>query len=193
MVNEVTSGRWSMHEYIAHGYAFVREAPGDLLNQLRSQVRLRAGWCDLIQTLKASNDRLHVVSNGLDFYIREFLPDSIPLTSFVARYDGRYHIDLPRGCALLPGEEFKVNRVRQLAADGEFGQLVYVGDGRADFAPSLFCNVVCAVRGSRLAQMRQRHSLPTVEFDSFDTVAELVLRHHRQAPTPDPTSPSVLA
>ena len=182
MVEEVNCGRWTMHQYMAHGYAWVPESPSYLLNDLRSRVRMREGWKDFLQIQGASNDQLHVVSNGLDFYIREFVPESIPISSFVARYDGRYRVDLPHGCVLLPGEEFKANRVRQLAADSALEHAVYIGSGRADFTPALFCDTVFAVRGSQLAQLRQSYSLPAIEFDSFETVTEFILSASSQRP-----------
>jgi 2-hydroxy-3-keto-5-methylthiopentenyl-1-phosphate phosphatase len=175
MVDEVDNGHWTMHEYIAHGYSFVPEAPRILLDELRSEVRFRAGFADFLQVIQASNNQLQIVSNGLDFYIREFLPEPTPIMSFVARFDGRYRVELPQGCVLLPGEEFKVNRVRHLIAELSFDQVVYIGDGRADFAPSLFCDTVFAVRDSRLAQLRESYGLSSIEFDTFDTVTDFIL------------------
>ena len=175
MVDEVNNGHWTMHQYIAHGYSFVPEAPTLLLDRLKSQVRIRAGWTDFLQVVQASNNQLHIVSNGLDFYIREFLPESTPISSFIARFNGRYDVDLPRGCVLLPGEEFKINRVRRLIADQSFELTVYIGDGRADFAPSLFCDTVFAVRDSRLAQLRASHGLSSIEFDTFEPVTDFLL------------------
>jgi len=175
MVDEVNNGHWTMQKYMAHGYSFVPEAPSVLLNQLKSEVCIRDGWTDFLQVVQASSDQLQVVSNGLDFYIREFLPESTPISSFIARFNGRYHVDLPRGCALLPGEEFKVNRVRHLVADQSLAQTIYIGDGRADFAPSLFCDTVFAVRDSRLARLRESYGLSAIEFDTFDTVTDFLL------------------
>jgi len=175
MVDEVNNGHWTMHEYIAHGYSFIPEAPSLLLDKLRNEIRIRSGWTDFLHVVQASNDQLRIVSNGLDFYIREFLPKSTPISSFIARFNGRYYVDLPRGCVLLPGEEFKVNRVRQLVADQTLAQTVYIGDGRADFAPSLFCDTVFAVRDSRLAQLRESYGLTSIEFDTFETVTDFLL------------------
>jgi 2-hydroxy-3-keto-5-methylthiopentenyl-1-phosphate phosphatase len=175
MVDEVNNGHWTMHEYIAHGYSFVSEAPSVLLDKLKSEVSIRAGWTDFLQVVQASNHQLRIVSNGLDFYIREFLPKSTPISSFIARFNDRYYVDLPRGCVLLPGEEFKVNRVRQLVSDQSLDQTVYIGDGRADFAPSLFCDTVFAVRDSHLARLRESYGLSSIEFDTFDTVTDFLL------------------
>lgn len=187
MVAEVNCGNWSMHQYIAHGYGFVREQPSHIVADLRERVRLRNGWSEFVHSLDPTSDPLCIVSNGLGFYIREFVPAAIPIMSFEARFNGRYHVELPKGCVLLPGEEFKVNRARQLMADSGQRHVVYIGDGRADFAPSMFCDTVFAVRGSQLAHLRENYSLPTFEFDTFDTITQFVLsassqRLHQPAP-----------
>src|ERR1039457_162272 len=172
MVGEVFSGHWSMHQYVAHGYGFVREPPDALLSQLRTKLQMRAGWPRFFNTFNVSRTPLQIVSNGLDLYIRDFVSDSLPVSCFNARFDGSYHVDLPKGCELLNGEEFKVNRVRQLIAECGATQVAYVGDGRADFEPALLCNNIFAVRESRLASLCRAHSIPTMEFDSFETVTE---------------------
>jgi len=172
MLSEVAGGRWSMHRYIAHGYGFVREPPDTLRTQLKSRVQIRRGWSRFLNVVHASKSRLHIVSNGLDLYIRDFVPEGIQISCFNARYDGCYQVDLPEGCVLSDGEEFKVNRVRQLIADNRRELVAYVGDGRADFEPALLCNLIFAVRESQLAYLCRSHSIATVEFDSFDTVAE---------------------
>lgn len=175
MTQEVEAGRWNMLSYIAHGYAFVQEPPDQLLDQLVREVRLRKGWLRFVEAVAASLVSLHIVSNGLSFYIRRFLPESIAVTCLVARFDGVYDIQLPAGCVLLPGEDFKVNRVRALLSRYPGQPSVYVGDGRADFAPALLCDQVFAVRGSRLAALRKAQGLATTEFESFDAVTNLVL------------------
>jgi 2,3-diketo-5-methylthio-1-phosphopentane phosphatase len=172
MVNEVVSGRWTMYQYIAHGYSFVSVAPDELLSQLNVQVQIRAGWRRFVGTTKASKAKLHIVSNGLDMYIRNFVPASIPVSCFSAQFDRFYRVRLPEGCDLSNGEEFKVNCVRQLIAESGNKRVVYVGDGRADFEPALLCHNIFAVRESRLALLCRAHSIAMVEFDSFDTVID---------------------
>ncbi len=171
MVSEVAGGRWSMHHYIAHGYGFVREPPDTLRTQLKARVQIRPGWSRFLDVVKASKSRLHIVSNGLDLYIRDFVPGSVQVSCFCASFDGSYRVDLPEGCVLTNGEEFKVNRVRQLIAAHGKELVAYVGDGRADFEPALLCNLIFAVRESKLAYLCRSHSIATVEFDSFETVA----------------------
>jgi 2-hydroxy-3-keto-5-methylthiopentenyl-1-phosphate phosphatase len=172
MVQEVMSGRWSMREYIAHGYGYVRDPPPSILNQLRNSVQLRSGWHKFLSAVKSAEAELQIISNGLDFYIREFIPEFVEVSCFNARFNGTYEVRLPEDCALSDGEEFKVGRVRQLIASRGNRPAAYVGDGRADFEPALLCNYIFAVRESRLALLCKANSIAMIEFDSFDTVTE---------------------
>ena len=172
MVGEVTGGRWSMQRYIAHGYSFVRDPPDVIRRRLKTRVQIRAGWSRFLDVVHASKARLHIVSNGLDFYIRDFVPANVQVSCFSASFDGMFHVHLPDGCALSNGEEFKVNRVRQLIAECGKQLVTYVGDGRADFEPALLCNRIFAVRDSQLARLCRGHSIATIEFDTFNTVAD---------------------
>ena len=172
MANNVLEGRWTMLEYIAHGYRFVRLSPTELLTELRATVQLRKGWDRFIAAVHGHHVKLHIVSNGLQFYIREYVPASVPVACYEAEFDGAYRVKLPPGFELSKGEEFKVKCVRELMAGYLRNQVVYIGDGRADFEPALLCQRIFAVRESRLARECRAHAIGTVEFDSFDTITE---------------------
>jgi len=177
MVAEVEAGRWTMHRYIAHGYGFVREEPGRLIAYLKTCVRYRAGWSRFVESVRHADHVLNVVSNGLDLYIREFVPDSVPITCFAARYvAGQYHVELPARCDLPRGEDFKTYSVERLILQHQAAHVMYIGDGRADYVPATLCDTVFAVRGSRLADMRKAAGLVTFEFESFDTIAEFLVQ-----------------
>ena len=171
MNEDVLAGRIRMQEYIGRGYAFVHDSPAALLDELRKTVRIRRGFHTFYEKLVERDIPFHVVSNGLDFYMRAFLPASVRLACFVARFEGgAYRVDLPPGVALAPGEEFKVNRVKHLRRLHR-GPCVFVGDGRADFEPARLCDRVFAVEGSRLSQLCREANTPAVEFRTFDDVA----------------------
>lgn len=172
MVSNVLEGRWSMIEYIAHGYGFVRTKPSDLLRELQSKVQIRKGWERFLASVQRHHVSLHIVSNGLRFYIREYVPVSVPVTCYDAEFDGAYRAKLPDGVELRDGEEFKVKSVRELIARHRHEQVVYIGDGRADFQPALLCHSIFAVRESRLAGECRSHAIAMVEFDSFDTITD---------------------
>lgn len=178
MVDLVSGGHWTMLRYIAHGYSCVTEPPDTLLAKVNSKIEIRHGWEVFLEAVTRAGADLHMVSNGLDLYIRQYIPDNIPVWCFTARYTGHYHVELPSKCCLAPGEEFKVSRAKHLIAGSSPERAIYIGDGRADFAPSLLCDTVFAVRESRLAQLRRSHSLDVIEFDSFDEIAAFVATRH---------------
>ena len=137
MVGQVVQRNWTMYQYIAHGYGHVRSAPDQILSELDGRVAIRRGWQRFIACTSAAGANLHIVSNGLDFYIRQYVPASIQVACFSAHFDGSYRVELPAGCTLGDGEDFKVNRARKLIAEYGDRTVVYVGDGRADFEPAL--------------------------------------------------------
>jgi 2,3-diketo-5-methylthio-1-phosphopentane phosphatase len=183
MVSEVLRNNWSMYQYIAYGYSHVRIAPERLLLELSERVRIRHGWTRFLTLVGVSNARLHIVSNGLDFYIRKYVPDWVPISCYSARFDETYRVELPPDCELDNRTEFKVNQVRQLIRDSGEEMVVYVGDGRADFEPALLCSRIFAVRESNLANTCRLHCINKVEFDSFDTVAECLALHSVAPPS----------
>lgn len=107
MVSQVVQRNWTMYQYIAHGYGQVRVAPDQILSDLVGRVEIRHGWQRFVARSSAAGAKLHIVSNGLDFYIRQYVPASIQVSCFSARFDGSYRIDLPAGCTLEAGEDFR--------------------------------------------------------------------------------------
>jgi HAD superfamily phosphoserine phosphatase-like hydrolase len=176
MVEAVTARRITMVEFIGRGYAWVPKPPGELVRELAARVRIRRGFVELVERARASGWTLEIVSCGLDFYIREFLPTDVHFQSFVARHDGSYRVELPAGVSLEPGEEYKPRCVRSLRRAHPAEMAVYVGDGRADFEPATLCDRILAVRGSRLARFCQSAGTAFTPFDTFDEVVAAVER-----------------
>ena len=172
MVAAVTGGRWNEAKYVAYGYGFISAVPQDILGYLREVVRIRPGWNAFLACVARGNFRLHVLSNGLDFCVKEFIGSVASTSSLVSQFDGRYHVDLPHGCMLLPGEEFKAHCVSRLIAESQPSQTIYIGSSLSDHASALLCDRVFAIRNGALAKMRRTRGLPTVEFDSFDVLIE---------------------
>jgi 2-hydroxy-3-keto-5-methylthiopentenyl-1-phosphate phosphatase len=166
MIDDVTAGRISMLELMERGYSFVRKPPAEIVEELRPRVRVRPGLPELARRMSCE-----VLSCGLDFYIRAFLPCDVPFQSFVATYDGAYHVAFPQGVSLAPGEEFKANRVRALRETHPGKPIVYVGDGRADLEPARLCDRIFAVRGSRLEALCRRGGVAHTVFEVFSEVA----------------------
>jgi HAD superfamily phosphoserine phosphatase-like hydrolase len=176
MVEAVTARRITMVEFMGRGYAWVPKPPAELIRELTPRVRIRQGFGELVVRAQASGWTLEIVSCGLDFYIREFLPKGVHFQSLVARHDGSYRVELAPGLVLEPGEEYKAHCVRALRQARPADRAVYVGDGRADFEPAQLCDRILAVRGSRLARLCEGAGVAFTPFDMFDEVTAAIER-----------------
>ena len=108
-----------------------------------------------------------MVSHGLAFYIADLLPPEIPFVAFAGAFDGaRWHVTLPPGISLGPGEDFKSHVVADLRRQHPGRPTVYLGDGRLDLLAAETCDEIFAVRGSKLAELAPRARL----FDGLEEV-----------------------
>jgi 2-hydroxy-3-keto-5-methylthiopentenyl-1-phosphate phosphatase len=163
-------GKISMVERIGVGYARVKCPPDRLLEQIEGRIHIRSGFADFVRTVAERKWHLRILSCGLHFYIEKFLPAGIPCDCFTGRFDGTWRVLLPRGVRLAPGEDFKLHMLEKRAARCPGARLVYIGDGRSDFEPAKRCDLVFAVRASKLARLCDRERIACTEFSRFEDV-----------------------
>lgn len=168
------SGAMSTLELMDVGWRAINLPVEELLATARSGVVVRPGLERLLDTCRTHGWSFHVVSNGLDWYLREFLPRDVPFTSYVASLDADgWRVRLPAGYVLPSGMDFKVHVLAGLRAHARPGvETVFIGDGRNDFPVARACDRIFAVRGSTLASLCATADVPCGEFDSFDEVTE---------------------
>ncbi|WP_437329591.1 HAD-IB family phosphatase [Sorangium sp. So ce381] len=160
-------GELTPFELLRRGYADVDRPAAELLAELRPHAGLRSGFEDLLALCAHRAWVFHVISHGLPFYIREFLPPGTAFSCFDAVFDGRWRVTVPEAVPLGPGEDFKIRVLDQLkAATGETST-VYIGDGRLDYPAARCCDHVFAVRDSALDVLCARDGIPYTPFDSF--------------------------
>ncbi|WP_438043512.1 HAD-IB family phosphatase [Sorangium sp. So ce128] len=161
------SGELTPFELLRRGYADVDRPAAELLAELRPHAELRSGFADLLALCARRSWVFHVISHGLPFYIREFLPPGTAFSCFDAAFDGRWRVTVPETVRLGPGEDFKIRVLDQLkAATGETST-VYIGDGRLDYPAARCCDRVFAVRDSALDVLCSRDGIPCTPFDGF--------------------------
>ncbi|WP_437593070.1 HAD-IB family phosphatase [Sorangium sp. So ce1000] len=160
-------GEITPFELLRRGYADVHRPAAELLDELRPHAQLRPGFDDLLSLCAHRGWVFHVISHGLPFYIREFLPPGTAFSCFDAVFDGRWRVTVPEAVPLGPGDDFKIRVLDRLkAATGETST-VYIGDGRLDYPAARCCDRVFAVRGSALDVLCGRDGLPCTPFDGF--------------------------
>ncbi|WP_437930712.1 HAD-IB family phosphatase [Sorangium sp. So ce291] len=171
LLSPAGGGQLTAIELLQRGYADVERSPVELLDELRPHAALRPGFEELLALCARRGWVFHVISHGLPFYIREFLPPGTPFSCFDAAFDdGRWRVSVPEAVPLGPGDDFKIRVLEQLkAATGETAT-VYIGDGRLDYPAARRSDRVFAVRGSALDGLCARDGVPRTPFDSFTEI-----------------------
>ncbi|MEO8213846.1 MAG: HAD-IB family phosphatase [Myxococcales bacterium] len=159
-------------EMIARGYAGVHRPADALLAELRPQVRLREGFSLFHALCAESAWPFEVLSYGLSFYLRAFLPAAVTATAFEGTFtDGGWLVTAPAGRTPEGGDDFKVEMARELHERYPDHTSVYIGDGRLDFPAARLCQRIFAVRDSTLARMCRSQGIACDEFTVFGEVA----------------------
>ena len=175
LLREYKEHRISVGEFTARAFAMVKADRHTLLEALKGEVKVRAGFRELVNYCLKKGFRLVIVSNGLDFYIRAVLRDL-----------GLGNIEVHAAQAAFHPEGMKVQYV---GPDGErledgfkeaytqsflkLGyRVTYVGNGDSDIAPTKYAHYVFAT-GDLLAYCRE-NNLKYKPFETFmDVVREL--------------------
>ncbi len=157
LLPDTYAGKVTPLEMIARGYGDLAVPPDALLAEARAHARMRPGLPALAALCRARGWPFVVVSHGLGFYIQDLLPPELPFVAFTGAFDGRrWHVTLPPGMFLPPGEDFKSHVVADLRRRHPGHPTVYLGDGRLDLLAAETCDEIFAVRGSRLAELAPR-------------------------------------
>jgi 2,3-diketo-5-methylthio-1-phosphopentane phosphatase len=138
------------------------------------KIALRPGFRRFLGLLHQHQVPIHLVSDGLDFYIKAFLRRlglaHLDVHANIANFiDGRVYPEFPYAelgcgfCATCKGE-----RVRAIAKPGEFK--VYIGDGLSDRCALDAADLVFA-RGD-FAQLCKEKGVDYVPFEEFLQVAD---------------------
>jgi 2-hydroxy-3-keto-5-methylthiopentenyl-1-phosphate phosphatase len=177
LLRDYQEHRISVGEFNTKAFAMVKADKHTLLEALRGNVKVRAGFHELVNYCLEKGFRLVIVSNGLDFYIRAVLKDlglrnievyaaqaSFHPAGMKVQYVG------PDGKILKDG--FKEAYIKSFLKLGY--RVIYMGNGDSDVAPAKYVHHVFAT-GDLLAYCRE-NNLKYKPFETFiDVVRELDL------------------
>jgi 2-hydroxy-3-keto-5-methylthiopentenyl-1-phosphate phosphatase len=175
LLRDYREHRISVGEFNTRAFAMVKADRHTLLEALKGEVKVRAGFHKLVNYCLKRGFRLVIVSNGLDFYIRAVLKDlglgniemhaaqaSFHPEGMEVQYVG------PDGKRLEDG--FKEAYTQSFLTLGY--RVIYVGNGDSDIAPAKYAHYVFAT-GDLLAYCRE-NNLKYKPFETFmDVVREL--------------------
>jgi len=175
LLRDYKQHRISVGEFNTRAFVMVKADKPTLLGALKGEVRVRAGFHELVKYCLKKGFRLVVVSNGLEFYIRAVLTDLGLGDVEVYAAQASFHPEGmkvqyvgPDGQRLEDGfKEAYIQSFRKLRY-----RVIYIGNGDSDVAPAEYAHHVFAT-GDLLAYCRE-NNLKYKPFETFlDVVKEL--------------------
>ena len=166
MNGEVSVGRFNQEVFRS-----VKEDRSTLLKFVEENQDIRAGVAEFLAFCRQNNLDLHIVSNGLELYIKHILAylgyTDIPIhaASSVFTDDGMesFYYD-PYGKETT--EDYKAGYSKYFKERAD--EVIYIGNGSSDFAPAELCHYVFST--DTLSRKCQANKVPHTHFDSMQTV-----------------------
>ncbi len=175
LLSEYKAGKISVGCFNTKAFAMVKADRQNLLEAIKGQVKVRAGFHELVVYCRRKGFRLVIVSNGLDFYITATLSDigmeDIPVFAAQTRF-------LPEGMQVKyvgPDGEHLADGLKEAYVSlflKSGHQVVYVGNGPSDFPAAKRCHHIFA-RGELLDYCKKANLDYNAFTDFNDIVATL--------------------
>ncbi len=171
LYEQYRQNKMTVGDFNTRAFAMVKASREELLRVAREGVKLREGLRNLVNYCQEQGFRFLVVSNGLDFYIKEILEDvglgNIEVyaarTSFSPEGLEVRYIS-PEGEVLKKG--FKEAYTKLFLAQGY--QVVCIGNGPSDYFPAALAQHVFARDG--LLDICQEKNLNCQPFEDLNDV-----------------------
>ena len=156
---------------MTEGFAALTGDAEDYLRYARKNHPARTGLAELIETAEGLGLECHIVSNGFEFYIRDYLraagiEDKVEIHSGFTSGEGSLVYLGPGGLPVR--SRFKVAWAEHFLAQHDL--LIYTGDGSSDLAPAQRASIVFA-RDSLLSRMPASFPGTLRPFDTLHDVS----------------------
>ena len=157
LLTEYREGRMSVGYFNTRAFATVKADKQTLVKFVKSKVKIRAGFHELLAYCRRKGFRFVIVSNGMVFYIEAILKDSgvdnMHILAAQAKFtpegiESRYIG--PEGNQIQDG--FKEAYIRSFLSKGY--RVVYIGNGSSDASPAKQAHHIFAT-GELLAHCKQ--------------------------------------
>ena len=173
LLREYKEHKISVGEFNTKAFAMVKADKHTLLKALQGNVKVRAGFHELVNYCLEEGFRFVIVSNGLDFYIRAVLKELGLADLEVHAAQAFFH---PAGMKVRyvgpdgkrVNDGFKEGYMESFLRLGY--KVVYIGNGDSDIAPAKYAHRVFAT-GDLLAYSRE-NNLNCKSFKDFREVVE---------------------
>ncbi len=160
-----------MGEFNTRAFAMVKADQDALTRTLKGKVRLRQGLSQMVSYCQERNIRIVIVSNGLEFYIREVLKEVNLDNLEIHAAKTEFSPDGLRVQYLGPNDEpldkdLKEKYIKMYLSQGY--RVLYVGNGDSDIAAATHAHKVFAT-GDLLKHLKER-GIPCDPFKTLDDI-----------------------
>jgi 2-hydroxy-3-keto-5-methylthiopentenyl-1-phosphate phosphatase len=175
LFRDYQEGRMTVGQFNTKAFSMVKADKESILNILRGKVKVRPGFQELVSFCRRKEFRFVIVSNGLEFYIKEILGDLglNTLEVFAAKTD--FH---PGGLEVRhngPDGKFIDAHIKAAYVDSFLDKgycIVYIGDGASDVLPAKKSHHVFAI-DSLLESCREKN-IKCFPFSDFYEVVKVL-------------------
>ena len=136
---EYADGKITVGQFNERAFGLVKASKKAMLDYIERRVVIRPGFDEFVAECRKKGFRLVIVSNGLDFYIKQIFADRGLTGLEYHASESRFHANRlrvryigPDGNAVDSG--FKEKFVEQYVSEGY--QVVYIGNGTSDLSPA---------------------------------------------------------
>lgn len=164
------AGELHHFEHMQKLYQRLRQPEEELLDYARQVTKIRASFEQFVQHCEERGWPFVVVSGGVDFYLKAFLPENIPFYCYLGEFEaGEWELSLPPSpkVDIASGQDFKVQVIEELKQQNPGKTVVFIGDGKNDLEAAQEASYVFSVKGSWLSGLCREKNVPHTEFTDF--------------------------
>ncbi len=175
LFRDYQKGRMTVGQFNSKAFSMVKADRESLLKVLRGKVNIRPGFQKLIALCHRKGFRFVIVSNGLDFYIKEILNDIMIQAFEVFAAETIFHQDGLKVHYIGPDGNFLDADVKAAYVDSFLAKgyrVVYIGDGASDILPAIKSHYIFAT-GSMLEHFKEKN-INCMPFSDFNEIVRIL-------------------
>ncbi|HEY31741.1 MAG TPA: MtnX-like HAD-IB family phosphatase [Dehalococcoidia bacterium] len=172
------AGEISVGRFNTEVFSMVTADRQTMLDYIKGRVVIRSGFSEFVALCHRRDSRLVIISNGLEFYIKQVLEDIGMSDLEVHAADTHFCLDGLRVEYIGPD-----NTTTDIGLKGVFTRLfmsdnyrvIYIGDGRSDFEPARHCHTIfAATDGGSLLSLCRRENVECKPYTTFHDIISVM-------------------